>query len=299
MKCPKCGYIGFEQTDRCRNCGYDFVLAPSAPPDPDLPLRKGDAGPFGDFDLGEAGPPAAADGSRGSRRRYDPDLDPRITPQARTAADLPLFEEAGAEELPIVPTSAPTPPLAVRRSTPPAVRTRPRPTPRFTEPAPETRLPLADAPAAFARPGEPEEDATAAPGLGERFFAAFVDWVLLLGIDGVVVYFTLQICRLDLSQISVLPLPPLAVFLVLLNGGYLALMTAAGGQTLGKMAFGLKVVRDDDGSVPVGRAIARSLLLLACALPAGVGLLPIVFASGHRGLHDQLAGTRVLRIRHS
>ena len=65
MKCPKCGYIGFEQTDRCRNCGYDFVLAPSAPPDPDLPLRKGDAGPFGDFDLGEAGPPAAADGSSG------------------------------------------------------------------------------------------------------------------------------------------------------------------------------------------------------------------------------------------
>jgi uncharacterized RDD family membrane protein YckC len=28
MKCPKCGYLGFETTDRCRNCQYDFSLAP-------------------------------------------------------------------------------------------------------------------------------------------------------------------------------------------------------------------------------------------------------------------------------
>ena len=26
MKCPKCGYLGFESVDRCRNCGYDFSL---------------------------------------------------------------------------------------------------------------------------------------------------------------------------------------------------------------------------------------------------------------------------------
>ena len=31
MKCPKCGYLGFETTDRCRNCGYDFSLASPAP----------------------------------------------------------------------------------------------------------------------------------------------------------------------------------------------------------------------------------------------------------------------------
>ncbi len=27
MKCPKCGYLGFERVDRCRNCGYDFSLS--------------------------------------------------------------------------------------------------------------------------------------------------------------------------------------------------------------------------------------------------------------------------------
>lgn len=51
MKCPKCGYLGFETTDRCRNCQYDFSLAPFAT-EPDLTLHnapRSDAP--GDFDL--------------------------------------------------------------------------------------------------------------------------------------------------------------------------------------------------------------------------------------------------------
>ena len=49
MKCPKCGYLGFETTDRCRNCQYDFSLAPISS-DPDLALqRKSDLAP--DFEL--------------------------------------------------------------------------------------------------------------------------------------------------------------------------------------------------------------------------------------------------------
>ena len=58
MKCPKCNYIGFEPTDRCRNCGYDFSLAPAggrprsrpAAAAPNEPM-----GPLADFDLGDAG----------------------------------------------------------------------------------------------------------------------------------------------------------------------------------------------------------------------------------------------------
>lgn len=38
MKCPKCGYLGFETTDRCRNCQYDFSLSPFT--EPDLTLRQ-------------------------------------------------------------------------------------------------------------------------------------------------------------------------------------------------------------------------------------------------------------------
>src|SRR5579884_2152395 len=39
MKCPKCGYLGFDHVDRCRNCGYDFSLATDVP-EAELPLRS-------------------------------------------------------------------------------------------------------------------------------------------------------------------------------------------------------------------------------------------------------------------
>ena len=41
MKCPKCGYLGFETTDRCRNCQYDFSLAPFSS-EPELTLHGTD-----------------------------------------------------------------------------------------------------------------------------------------------------------------------------------------------------------------------------------------------------------------
>src|SRR5882672_9963082 len=39
MKCPKCGYLGFERVDRCKNCQYDFSLS-STIPDPDFTIRR-------------------------------------------------------------------------------------------------------------------------------------------------------------------------------------------------------------------------------------------------------------------
>ena len=55
MKCPKCDYLGFEEVDRCRNCGYDFSLM-SAPEIPELPLRSdhADLGPLDDLTLVDA-----------------------------------------------------------------------------------------------------------------------------------------------------------------------------------------------------------------------------------------------------
>ena len=46
MKCAKCGYLGFEQADRCRNCGYDFSLASAAAPD--LSIRSAGPAPAAD-----------------------------------------------------------------------------------------------------------------------------------------------------------------------------------------------------------------------------------------------------------
>ena len=55
MKCPKCGYLGFERVDRCRNCHYDFSLT-SPIPEPDLTIRRDTqtAKPLEDLPLADA-----------------------------------------------------------------------------------------------------------------------------------------------------------------------------------------------------------------------------------------------------
>ena len=131
-------------------------------------------------------------------------------------------------------------------------------------------------------------------GLAARVGAALVDTMLLLGIDAAVVYFTLRLCRLEPAEILVLPATPLLVFLLLLDGGYLAMLTAGGGQTLGKMAFGLKVVSGAGRSTRVGQSLLRSIVLIAGTAAAGLGLLPVLFDRERRALHDRVAGTRVV-----
>jgi hypothetical protein len=89
MKCPKCGYIGFETSDRCRNCGYNFALAPEPDAPPDLPLRPGaPLGPLADFTLeGHEEPPASL--RRREAGKVDFDFD-RYEPPPQ-APDLPLL----------------------------------------------------------------------------------------------------------------------------------------------------------------------------------------------------------------
>jgi uncharacterized RDD family membrane protein YckC len=309
MKCPKCNYIGFEATDRCRNCGFDFSLAPVVDSEADRPLRMAEPmGPLADFDLGDARrPPRVTPSTRAARRRQDPSFDPGVppaglpsagAPPAPDPADLPLFGDFVPVDVPLVRPSAPGPPLAVRRSTPVPARPRPAAIPRGPERQVEPVLPLdstaelstSDAP----RPTNAPADRDVA-AIGERVGAAALDWLMLLALDAAIVYFTLRVSRLTTAEFALLPPRPLLAFLLLLNGGYLALFTAASGQTIGKMAFGLKVVSSEDRPLTVGRALVRVVALLVSALPAGLGLVPAVLDHARRGLHDRLADTRVVR----
>ena len=95
------------------------------------------------------------------------------------------------------------------------------------------------------------------------------------------------------------------MFLLLLNGGYLALFTIAGGQTIGKMLTGIKVVADRPAAdtdadsprrgVSAGAAVLRATASLVSMLPAGLGFAAILFDSDRRALHDRLAETRVVK----
>lgn len=279
MRCPKCSYLSYDDVERCRNCGYDFSLAaPAREPEPSTPVES----------------------SRETRaweptRRRRPGLD---TPQPPDGGplDLPLFEgPTGAEPPPVVIPPA-GPPLSVRRkieiNRPP---TRVEPVP--DAPAEPGGFDWPDEPA----PSEPAADPIAdvapravADSLGPRLRAGAIDLAVILVKDVLVLWLTMRVAGVTLEEWRLLPVAPLAGFLFLLDTAYLVTFTAASGQTIGKMLTGLRVVYGESSRVPFGHAVLRSVALLLCAIPAGLGLLPIVLDPERRGAHDRLAGTRVV-----
>jgi uncharacterized RDD family membrane protein YckC len=273
MKCPKCDYLGFESSDRCRNCGYEFSLLQSAAaPFVEPPLSPADSEPL----------IPSPDSPAHLRLALDLDQVMGVPPQ-----DLPLFSADADDGIPLINgSSRPRAPLGVRRATPEIPRAR-IPAPRPHE---ETLFQPRQASTAAASgvAGEP-----AAPM--RRIAAALVDATLLLALDAAVLYFTLRLCGLTASEIVQLPAAPLLAFLALLDGGYFVAFTAVGGQSIGKMALGIKVVGEEDRPVPVGRATLRTLAYFLSVLPLGAGFLPGVLGAERLALHDRLARTRVVR----
>jgi uncharacterized RDD family membrane protein YckC len=165
----------------------------------------------------------------------------------------------------------------------------------FDAPAAPVPRPAPAAPAAVDQ-DDPREPA----GAASRLVAGTLDLLLIGSIDGAVVYFTLRLAGLDGAEFFTLPLVPLGAFLLLLNGGYFVMFTAATGQTIGKMAAGIRVVgtsADDviNDRVSFGRAVLRTAGYFASLLPAGLGFVPAFIGRDHRALHDRLADTRVVR----
>ena len=296
MRCPKCEYISFDSVGRCRNCGYDFSLAPEPPP-VELQIQDGTEafGPLADFVLND---PA----DRGASTQ---DIAPKQPSSAVASLDLPLFKGSTIADAPLIEAGVPPhAPLSVRRPAP----ATPRPRSRRESAAAEPRLALDTAEIPIAQrpaPSGPQETAglptavEAAP-VGSRVMAGLVDLAILSGIDAIVLYFTLRICGLTFAQTLTLPMAPLAGFLLLLNGGYFASFVAASGQTIGKMTAGIRVIPGDPAArhserVSFRHAVVRAVAYLVSALPAGLGYLPALVDDDRRALHDRLADTRVVK----
>jgi uncharacterized RDD family membrane protein YckC len=133
-----------------------------------------------------------------------------------------------------------------------------------------------------------------AAGLGARCVAAAIDYGLLLGIDLVVLHFTLRLTALTFADWRVIPLVPLLFFLVGVKLAYLTTFTLAGGQTIGKMATGLRVVPDESRQVAPWDAVQRALVEVASLVACGLPFLLALGDPARRGLHDRVARTRVV-----
>jgi len=75
---------------------------------------------------------------------------------------------------------------------------------------------------------------------------------------------------------------------------YHVVLVGGCGQTLGKMALGITVVRREGGTPGYGRAALRCLGGFLSVASFGLGYLGVVFTEERRGLADWLAGTRVV-----
>jgi uncharacterized RDD family membrane protein YckC len=79
-----------------------------------------------------------------------------------------------------------------------------------------------------------------------------------------------------------------------LHIAYHVVLVGGCGQTLGKMALGITVIKRDGGIPGYGRAALRCLGGFLSLATFGLGYMGIVFTEERRGLADLLAGTRVI-----
>jgi uncharacterized RDD family membrane protein YckC len=309
MRCPKCQYLSFDNGDRCRNCGYEFSLSVNTAP-LDLAIQNGTEplGPMADLALHENADTAPAAVATRAAAPSAPDTG---------SLELPLFAPRAKDVQALVAPATPRTPLSVRRAAPAA----PKPKaghgasramadePRLALDTAE--MPIQDFPderveqrarSAPARvPSKASaDDAIAAASVSARTTAALIDLGIVGGIDAAVLYLTLRMLGLPFADAGALPLIPFISFLLLLNGSYFAAFVAASGQTIGKMAAGIRVVPAHSAVRPyervtIGTAVVRAAAYLISAVPAGVGFLPGVMGEHGRALHDRLADTRVVK----
>lgn len=314
MSCPACGTAVPGGQERCPGCGAhvapltEGALAPdpSARPRPE-PLRE-------------------IPGLKKKERTWKDDVRDRMRDRKRRRGegDLPLFRDGDADATSDgeVKDEEPRPPEPlVARPAEVALGSAPiemgadepdlplRPAPVMT-PAPELRLAGSDdvSPARVRAPEPPARDEWTLGGepatvprpverpaySGERARAAALDLALLTVMWAIVVYFASRAAHVDLMGLRP-AWPYLVGYLAFLGLTYAGYFTGTTGQTLGKIATGLRVV--DAGGRPPGylRAFVRAGLGSLGVLAAGTGLIPMLLDPARRALHDRVLKTRVVK----
>src|SRR2546428_3825766 len=84
--------------------------------------------------------------------------------------------------------------------------------------------------------------------------------------------------------------PLVAIFTLVFAGSDTTVLHALGGQTIGKMIVGVRVVVDDAGPPPFGTALLRYVAYFASAAPVMLGFVMAGLPPGQRALPHPVAG---------
>ncbi len=87
------------------------------------------------------------------------------------------------------------------------------------------------------------------------------------------------------------------MFGMILSWAYYVFFTGYCGQTPGKMALRIKVIRTDGSPLGYGSAFLREVIgKFISGILLGIGYLMVAFDGQKQGLHDKIAGTYVIKL---
>lgn len=132
-------------------------------------------------------------------------------------------------------------------------------------------------------------------GFWMRFWAYLLDLVVIGSVNRLIIYPTFR--AMDLSLIDNHPFAPIAIATALSFYLYFVLMTKYFGQTLGKMAFGLKVVQLNGESLSWGTILFREWIGRFISATIMIAYVVVAFLPKKQGLHDLFADTSVVHER--
>ncbi|PLX86299.1 MAG: hypothetical protein C0617_01600 [Desulfuromonas sp.] len=164
----------------------------------------------------------------------------------------------------------------------------------------------------FAGPAQPLPAPTPAPpplSAEEQPKAGF--WVRAVGavVDSVIVTAVTLVTAILLGAIPTLTGVHLStdgqgmfafvvwIFGMVLDVAYFVFFTGYCGQTPGKMAVRIRVIRTDGADIGYGRAFLREVPgKFLSGILLGIGYLVVAFDSQKQGLHDKIADTYVVKL---
>lgn len=135
-------------------------------------------------------------------------------------------------------------------------------------------------------------------GIGSRFYAALLDTIILILILFLGIYVNQGMIRY-LSEIFGNWLGAIGGIIVfaMFWGYYMVFEIVTNGQSPGKYALGLRVIKDGGYPITFSDSAIRNLVRLADFLPSfyGVGLIVMLFSPNWQRLGDLAAGTLVVK----
>lgn len=135
-------------------------------------------------------------------------------------------------------------------------------------------------------------------GFWVRLGAQIIDLIILSIIGWIICFIILSLVSGDLNAEDYANFRGSLVIVV----GFILVVTYCiafwvwRGQTPGKIAVGIKIIRTDTASIGLGRSILRYIGYIISGLIFMIGYLWIAFDSRKQGIHDKIADTYVIKL---